>query len=282
MHFRKKTYTVKSEKIKRPFRCVLVSDLHSADRDDYNRSVLCAVSDSHPDIILCPGDIIIGRGDVPCDRGLDFMSALTHIAPVFFSNGNHETELRKYSPALYENFYSGIRSAGVHVLNNRSEHIMVKDNPIWIYGLELGLNKYRKFRIHHMSEKYLTDRIGVRKADGSFQLLLAHNPIFGDLYYRWGADLIVSGHYHGGLLRSPFSGRAMMSPYGFYYPKHGYGQYIWCDDTGTFRNTSDLFPVGENVPYGTNMITSSGLGDHEVPIRIFNPHELVCIDIKEG
>ena len=33
------------------------------------------------------------------------------------------------------------------------------------------------------------------------QVLLAHNPKYGKTYYEWGADMILSGHYHGGVVR---------------------------------------------------------------------------------
>jgi predicted MPP superfamily phosphohydrolase len=28
-----------------------------------------------------------------------------------------------------------------------------------------------------------------------------------------------------------------------------------------------------------HLIVSGGLGDHSIPLRIFNPHEIVCIDV---
>ena len=31
------------------------------------------------------------------------------------------------------------------------------------------------------------------------QILLAHNPKYGNAYFDWGADMILCGHYHGEL-----------------------------------------------------------------------------------
>ena len=38
--------------------------------------------------------------------------------------------------------------------------------------------------------------------DTGMQILLAHNPKYGKPYFEWGADLIMSGHYHGALSAS--------------------------------------------------------------------------------
>ena len=277
-----KSYTVKSKKIRNPFRCVLISDLHNKDYGQDNDKVYASIRDLHPDIILCSGDIIIGRGKSPQDAAFSMIRRLPEIAPVYFSNGNHETQLKVFSPDKYSCLTEAFYDAGIHVLNNASEEISLRGNRVRIYGLELGLSKYKKFRVQHISERYLRERIGYIDNTEDFNILIAHNPEFGDFYCRWGADLIVSGHYHGGLIRSPFSGRNMLSPYGFYYPKYGYGQVNWTESGRCIRNTSDRNPAGDNVPPGSCMITSAGLGDHRIPIRIFNPHEIVCIDVKES
>ena len=277
-----KTYTVKSSKIKNPFRCVLITDLHNKDYGRTENPILSKIRALNPDIILCAGDLIVGKSDVPQDAALRLATALPKIAPTWFSNGNHETQLHIFEPEKYELIRGTMRNAGMHILNNEFEKICINGNRLYIHGLELGLSKYRKFVLQHISRRYLRERLGYMKDPDAFHILLAHNPEFGDLYCRWGADLIVSGHYHGGLVRSPITGRNMLSPYGFYYPKHGYGQTFWAENGRYIRNTSDRKPAGDSVPQGTCMITSAGLGDHRIPIRIFNPHELISIDIKEN
>ena len=230
-----KSYTVKSKKIRNPFRCVLISDLHNKDYGKDNDKIYDSIRDLHPDIIFCSGDIIIGKGKFPQKSAFSMIRRLPEIAPVYFSNGNHETQLQVFSPEEYSDLTEAFYDAGVHVLNNTSEEISIAGNRIRIYGLELGLSKYKKFRVQHISERYLRERIGYIDNTEEFNILIAHNPEFGDFYCRWGADLIVSGHYHGGLIRSPFSGRNMLSPYGFYYPKYGYGQVNWTESGRCIR-----------------------------------------------
>ena len=92
-------------------------------------------------------------------------------------------------------------------------------------------------------------------------LMIAHNPIYFPSYKQWGADLVLSGHIHGGIIRIPGIG-GLLSPDCTFFPKY---------DGGMFSED------------GATMIVSRGLGTHTIPIRIFNPGELVCVDIhSEG
>ena len=69
---------------------------------------------------------------------------------------------------------------------------------------------------------------------------------------------MLSGHVHGGIMRLPVLG-GVLAPSLRIFPKY---------DGGLFRS-------GKSV-----MILSRGLGSHTIPIRIFNPGELVCVDLK--
>ena len=98
--------------------------------------------------------------------------------------------------------------------------------------------------------------------DGVLQALTAALPArFDDAvdHVRAIADLTVSGHYHGGVVRSPFTGRALLSPYGYPFPKFG---------VGIKELSEDRY-----------IIASAGLGDHSIPLRIFDPRELVVIRV---
>lgn len=282
MRIHLKAYTVKSEKIRNPFRCVLISDLHNHDFGEHNSALLSMIESQKPDIILFAGDLVIGQSKYPLKTAVEFAKEIPKIAPVYFSNGNHETQLLRYEPESYWRLMGILQESGIRILNNSSETVSVNGNRVCISGLELGLRKYRKFRVHRISRRYLRERLGAPASQDDFQILIAHNPEFGDCYYRWGADLIVSGHFHGGLVRSPFTGRNLLSPYGFFYPRFGYGQCIWKANGEVFRNTSDRRPAGDDVPAGGCMITSAGLGDHKPLLRLFDPYELVTIHVKHS
>lgn len=88
--------------------------------------------------------------------------------------------------------------------------------------------------------------------------MIAHNPEYFEAYAGWGADLTVSGHVHGGVMRLPFLG-GVISPRLTLFPKY---------DGGMFERN------------GRFMVVSRGLGTHTLPIRIFNPGELIMIELN--
>ena len=77
-------------------------------------------------------------------------------------------------------------------------------------------------------------------------------------YAEWGADLVLSGHVHGGIMRLPLLG-GVISPTLRLFPRYDGG----------------LFQEG-----GSTMILGRGLGSHTIPIRIFNPGELVVVELE--
>lgn len=120
------------------------------------------------------------------------------------------------------------------------------------------IKKVQKKQKQVQRKKNLKTLLG-KPDENEFHILLAHTPRYAKEYFNWGADLTLSGHYHGGVLRLPFGGKGALSPDFVLFPKYCYG----------------LFKKGEQ-----KLITGSGLGEHTIPIRIANPRELVVISCK--
>lgn len=64
-----------------------------------------------------------------------------------------------------------------------------------------------------------------RRMRTDITLLIAHNPEYFDNYAAWGADLTVSGHIHGGLMRLPDAWRQMTSPRLCLFPHYDGGRF---------------------------------------------------------
>ena len=126
-----------------------------------------------------------------------------------------------------------------------------------IRGAEIGKEYYQKMKQGRMTVSYLESLIG-RPEKGAYNILIAHNPDYFPVYAGWGADLVLSGHVHGGIMRLPVLG-GVISPSLRLFPKY---------DGGCFRE-------GEST-----MILGRGLGSHTVPIRIFNPGELIVVSLE--
>ena len=128
-----------------------------------------------------------------------------------------------------------------------------------VYGQQFKISSYHTVAPKDSAsmERYL----GSSRNDSHtepYRILIAHNPEYFEAYSEWGADLTVSGHIHGGIMRLPLLG-GVISPRFTLFPKYSGGEYE--------RD-------------GHKMIVSCGLGTHSVHVRVFNPAELAVIDIK--
>ena len=66
-----RTYEVTTEKLTHPVRLALVTDLHSCRYGDGQKTLLAALDEAQPDVLLLSGDIVDARGtglDLPVRR----------------------------------------------------------------------------------------------------------------------------------------------------------------------------------------------------------------------
>ena len=237
-------------------RICLIADLHGKCGERYDEKHLGMVRLINPDIILISGDMVRCNAEWDFELLYNFIEKLAKIAPVYYVYGNHESKLFTYVPEFEEVFAKEIKNRGAVLLRNEQCMCEINGQRLSITGVDLPQRLYKRFKVHKFSKADLITLTGV-PADDAFNILLVHNPAFADTYFAWGADLICSGHYHGGLVR--LGDRALMGPYGFPFPKYGYGLY--------------------NRSCG-NLVVTGGIGDHSIPVRIFNPHEIVDIKLE--
>ena len=102
------------------------------------------------------------------------------------------------------------------------------------------------------------DQVFAKPDAEKFNILLAHSPMFFREYEAWGADLTLSGHFHGGTIRIPGLGGLMTPQYQFFFP--------WC--AGLFEGKR-----------GSKLLVSRGLGTHSINIRLNNKPQVVVVDI---
>lgn len=250
-------YRLYTSKRSASLRVIFLADLHGWNHGEHNEKLIEACRSLEPGLILCGGDMINSSPKNTLREPLHLFKELLSIAPVCAVNGNHETRYRHF-PEKYRRYAMMLMRIGVCLVNNKRVCMTVNGEPLVISGLELPLKKYKKFRIPSLSTEELQNLMGGNTSDPDiFHILLAHNPQFARQYFDWGADLTLSGHFHGGLVR--LSGNQVAaSPYGFPMPAYGYGHF---------------------EEEGAHLIVSSGLGDHSVQRRFHNPMELVCIDV---
>ncbi len=250
-------YEIKSDKITKPCRMVLLSDLHNKSFGSGNSRLLRRIDELTPDEILVAGDMLTATAGHDYSPALGLMENLAKKYRVHYGMGNHEYRLGLYPdqyPAMYAGYMAGLKEAGIEPLINQRTYL-----PKWnmdVCGVEIDRRYYKHFRKMQMETEYLDNLLGKPKED-VFQVLIAHNPVYFETYAKWGADLVVSGHVHGGIMRLPVLG-GVLSPSLTLFPKY---------DGGRFEHGR------------STMILSRGLGSHTIPLRILNPGELGVIDL---
>ncbi|MFH0898764.1 MAG: metallophosphoesterase [bacterium] len=222
-------------------KAVVVSDFHVGPykKGSWIEKVVQKVNEQDPDIIFIPGDFISsGVDDIQYLRPLRDLKAPLG---VFAVTGNHD-----YAGDASDSVISALLEMGITVLENektiiygfQKEVILAGISDIWFEG-----NVYKTLS---------------GTSDEDLVILLSHNPD-AVLYANADlADLIISGHTHGGQIRLPFFGSVSQIP-----------NVLGRDyDQG-------LFWYG-NQP----LFVTSGVGETGPRARLFNSPEIVIMNIS--
>lgn len=254
-----KEYSFTSPKITKDATFVVLSDLHNKCFGKDNQKLLRAIDQIHPDVVLMTGDMITSQTVSSCEETKRFIIKLAEKYKIVYANGNHEQRMsefpRKFG-AQYYDYKNALKDAGVNPYVN--EALSLTDYGIDIYGLEIEHRFFYKFKRKDMPDDYVQKLLGSRK-DNKYNIVLAHNPDYFDKYEKWKPDLVLSGHIHGGAIRIPGIG-GVISPTYTLFPRYDGGK----------------FTINQSV-----MILSRGLGTHTIPVRIFNPGELIVLHMNK-
>ena len=268
-------YYVETDKTGSTFHFVFLTDLHNKQYGRKNERLISAIDAEHPDFILLGGDMLSAKKPLWTSFFLASkwekkqrkkngatIALLQNLAaryPVYYAMGNHESrsmeDTEKYG-TLFEDYRKELAQTEICFLDNQTAEL--ENFPVTVSGLSLEKKYYKKFIERVLPEHEIEDKIGTASAK-NYQILLAHNPEFFQDYAKWKPDLVLAGHVHGGVVRLPFLRLGgVISPSLRLFPHY---------DGGLFEE------------YGCKMILGRGLGMHTIPIRIFNPGELVSVEV---
>lgn len=241
-------YEVSTPKIKRDYKIALLTDYHSCCECRRNTKIRSILQEHKPDAIFVAGDMFVKTGKELYPT-MNFLESLTTDYRVYFAPGNHEKEL-----AEQEIFKQLNKVNCLYYLEN--DCVPIGGN-ILIYGLDLPLRYYAKFwKKEKLESKELTKYLGTNQKD-AFSIVMAHNPEHFAAYAEWGADLVLSGHVHGGIMRLPVLG-GVIAPSLRLFPPY---------DAGKFQKEDKT------------MIISRGIGYHTICFRPFNKPEVSIINL---
>ena len=271
-----------SDKLKNNINITFVTDLHENDFGDDDKKLIDTIINEGNDLIIIGGDLPIAYkhanlGD-KCSSTVavnflnNLMKSNTKNIPIVYGYGNHEDRLKtnyhnnEHVKIQYDNLYEAITNNKYNLIEN--SFFDFNDN-IRIYSLTLDYKYYKpKLEIFKDAvfdeDDYIEKRIG-KLDDTKFNILLLHNPDFAKVCIDYGFDLILSGHYHGGLVYVPL-GLNFISPNLKMFPKYIKGTYKIKDKNGELKT----------------LIVSGGLGTHTVNARLNNKPQLIKLILSNN
>lgn len=248
----------KFENLRKEIRIVFLSDLHNRAYGENNENLVHAIKEEEPDMILVGGDMVLAKYKQGFNHALELMEQLPQIAPTYACNGNHEQRM-KNNPEKYGDFApykDQLLKAGVRLLENEIEYIFINGINIKISGLELPIDFYIKKNRKNITRRIMKSYVGVAEERG-YQILLTHYPEPYKMYKTWGADLVLAGHLHGGVVRIP-GWRGLLTPQLEWFPRY----------------SGELTEDKKHA-----IVVSRGIGNHTIPIRLFNKAEIVVLTL---
>lgn len=259
-HLAVSSYSLSSEKLSAPVRIVFLSDLHGREFGKDNSRLLAIIAAQEPDLIALVGDVFNEDADAAeIDAMCGFIHACTEIAPTYFGLGNHETTYLETDAA---GLLDRVREAGATVVNNDWVDLEINGCPLRIAGY-MGYFGQAHMTAGGDQEKIKLEQdffVEVKQTE-RFKLLLDHIPTgWLDWHYinKDSIDLVLSGHYHGGVVRIPILEQGLFAPYVGKFPPYTKGMF-----------------VGEKA----TCVLSTGLaGSYGLP-RFFNPPEICVVDL---
>jgi predicted MPP superfamily phosphohydrolase len=228
------------------YRIVQLSDLHGKSFGKDNSQLVAAVKEAKPDIIVITGDLIEDKNSGAWARIL--LTKLKEIAPVYFVTGNHEWA----SGGLVE-LFEIIKDCGVTALRNDYLMLTKGKDSIVLAGVD-DPNGFADQK----TPKQLYSEIK-SKQPAAYSILLAHRNNLLDTYAAIGADLVLTGHSHGGIIRLPFIGGII----------------------STDRSFISKYDAGFFIKDKTVMFVSRGLGPFWNIPRFLNNPEIAVLILKK-
>lgn len=229
-------------------RIVVLSDLHGAEFGEGNRALFDAVAAESPELIFFLGDLVDEYRDLPAGYAETVAEGLSAIAPTYYVTGNHE-----WAAVDVPDLKKQLSGHGAAVLDNEFLALERNGDQIVLAGID-DPNGYADQK----SPAQVAQEVYAAWGD-PFWLLLAHrNDRFPGEYSLLGADLVISGHGHGGLIRLPFTDGLVSAE----------------------RRPFPSYTAGFYTANGRDVFVSRGLGNSGPTLRLFNRPEVAVLTLR--
>ena len=245
-HVFAKHYTFETAKeLGGPLRVVEISDAHlsmTLSGADFQKE-LARIQEEHPDLLVIVGDYVDDDSDIrDMADACAALGGLQTTYGVYFVYGNHDNGYYRYRNFDSQTLREELEKNGVKILED--EAVLI-DERFYLVG-----RRDRSFR-GRMEIGRLLAPLDPKK----YKIVLDHQPNDYVNEAAAGADLVLSGHTHGGHI----------FPAGL---------------IGLLTKANDRV-YGTELRDGTRFVVSSGISGWGVPIKTGTHSEYVVIDILE-
>ena len=208
-------------------------------------------------MVFFVGDMV--DNSVYNEKECNYLSPLSKIAnlyPTFAIHGNHEYGIGGGKAIADPNYRVAnmsnetkicVKNLGIKYLVNKLKEITIKDQKLYIFGGDSLWSDNLDYSVLKTIEDKNIDTIA-----------LLHNPASLFEASKYDIDLVLSGHTHGGQIRLPFLGQ--IGKVDNILPNCWYQGWI------KYKNT--------------DMFVTSGIGESGTRARLFNPPEIVVLEIE--
>ncbi len=245
-HVYETDYTLHTEKnlgIEK-LRVVQIADSHigtTFDGDGFAEHMK-TIEKTSPDVMVITGDYVddsTTREDMI--RSCEALGQMKTTYGIYYCSGNHDKGYYQSRDFSYDELIDELKKNGVTVLED--ETVLV-DDKFYIAGRKDRSDESRK------TASEMTEGLDRNK----YIIMLDHQPNDYEAEAKSGADLVLSGHTHGGQL----------IPLGFI------GEYVFRANDRTY---------GKEVRGNTTFIVTSGIADWAIKFKTGTKSEFVVIDI---
>lgn len=244
-------YTFESEKIEKPIKVALLTDLHGSWYGKNQSTLIKEVVKAAPDAVLLGGDFFVEN--VSYKESEETLDILSKKYKCYYVTGNHE-----FWSGDIDNILKIVDSYGVTILQGEEDLLEIGGQKISICGVDDP--DYFAYVSKAPSIVKQLEQLEKNRDKAAYSILLSHRPEYYETYKKYGYDLVLSGHAHGGQWRIPGILNGLYAPHQGLFPDYAGGAY--------------------DYPGGT-LVVSRGLDRWGIKLpRIFNRPELVIIEVK--
>lgn len=243
-------YRIDSPKVLKPFKIVVISDLHGCKYGDKQSELIEQIKAQAPDILVYPGDIYDDK--MPHGPSQQLLEQLEGLYPSYYVSGNHE-----FWSYQAETIKQAIRETGVNVLEGDTVPLTINGQTISISGIDDPFVSQYTPQKGSFNDQLARCFSQVDPAD--YNIVLSHRPERVARILAGDVDLVLAGHAHGGQWRIPGILNGLYAPDQGLFPKYAGGRYDFNDKS---------------------MIVSRGLARESTRIpRFHNRPELVVVEV---